>query len=69
MSETGLNAQQLREVFRKIASGERRHGQFLTAFAQAYLSADNSNELLMAPIGRALIAKYKLEAYADGGTS
>lgn len=39
----------IHEVFRKIAGGERKHGDFLTAFAQAMMRADESNEAVLRP--------------------
>ena len=52
------------EVFRKIANGERKHGDFLTSFAHTMMMADAENETLLQPAALQLIAKYKLEAYA-----
>lgn len=55
----------VREVFRKIAAGERRHGSFLTTFAQAMMLADDCNELVMQSAAHQLISKYNLESYAE----
>lgn len=56
---------QVKEVFRKIASGERKHGSFLTHFAAAVLHADFENFHVVKFAARNLIAKYKLEKYAE----
>ena len=55
---------EVREVMRKIASGERKHGDFLTAFADAFIRADYTNEIILLPAALQLIAKYDLESYA-----
>jgi hypothetical protein len=60
-----LTVSQVREVWRKIATKERKHGHFLTAFGNALIHADDENELLMQPVARELIRKYGLEKYAD----
>lgn len=60
-----MTGDQVHEIFRKIANGERKHGGFLTKFAEAYMMADPENELLLLPAALALIAKYPIAGYAD----
>jgi len=62
-----MSNEDIREVFRKIASGERKHGDFLTIFAQAMMRADEPNEALLRPAAAALIVKYDLAEYAKAG--
>jgi hypothetical protein len=50
----------LKEVYRRIASGEDKHGDFLTAFAQAVGRADPDNFQFLFPAARLLAQKYKL---------
>jgi hypothetical protein len=59
-----MKVPEVREVFRKIAAGERRHGSFLTTFAQALLYADDENELILQSAALTLIEKYSLQGYA-----
>lgn len=59
-----MKVSDVREVFRKIAAGERRHGSFLTTFSQAMLLADDENELILQPVAHSLIEKYSLHSYA-----
>lgn len=53
-----MDIREVHEVFRKIASGERRHGSFLTTFADALMRADDDNELILQLAALALIEKY-----------
>jgi len=62
-----MSNEDIREIFRKIASGERKKGGFLTTFAQAMMLADESNEALLRPAATALIVKYDLADYAKAG--
>jgi len=55
---------QVREVFRKISNGEREHGSFLTAFAQAYIAADYENEIMLL-VAVQFIEKYDIAGYAE----
>ena len=55
-----MNANALKEVYRRIASGEDKHGDFLTAFAQAVGRADFENLRLPFPAAQLLAHKYKL---------
>lgn len=36
-----MTVAEVHEVFRKIANGERKHGAFLTKFAEALMQADD----------------------------
>lgn len=60
----GLSVDQIHEVYRKIANGERKHGEFLTAFAKAYILADPLNAGIMFFTAAAFIEKYNLAGYA-----
>ena len=60
-----LTIPQVREVFRKIANGEREHGSFLTAFAQAYIAADYENEIMLLPVAVQFIDKYDITGYVE----
>lgn len=61
-----MDSTQVHEIFRKIASGERKHGSFLTTFAEAMMRADDENEKILLPAALALIEKYpKLKEYAE----
>lgn len=55
---------EVREVFRKIAAGERRHGYFLTTFAKAVMCADDLNFATLLPAANHFIAKYGLSGYS-----
>jgi len=55
-----MNDLKLREVFRRIASGESTHGDFLTTFALALGRADFENYRLMRPTALMLVRKYQL---------
>ena len=68
MSDIALTHEEIREVFRKIAAGERVHGSFLVAFATAYIRSDKENEAILRPAAVKLIRKYQLEEYADNDT-
>src|ERR1017187_5649081 len=60
-----MDIKQVHEVFRKIASGERHHGSFMTTFATALMEADHDNEVILQPAALALIEKYPaLNGYA-----
>ncbi len=48
------------EIFRRIASGEDKHGDFLTCFSEAVIRADEANFALILTASLALIGKYKL---------
>lgn len=54
---------ELREIYRKIASNERPRGSFLTAFAQAVVRADHENIIFLKPSMIALATKYDLWDY------
>lgn len=55
---------EVREVFRKIANGERRHGGFLTKFAEALMLADEFNFKILQPSAERLVEKYHIAEYA-----
>jgi rubrerythrin len=55
-----MSDQELREVFRRIASGEEEHGDFLTLFAKALQHANFENYHLMRPTALVLARKYHL---------
>ena len=56
---------EVREIFRKIANGENRHGSFLTTFSKALIAADDDNFVIMLTAAQRLIEKYALrEEYA-----
>lgn len=61
-----LTNPQVFEIFRKIAAGERRHGSFLTAFAQAYVKADQGNRAVLQEAALKFVEKYSLRSYAIG---
>ena len=48
-------------IFRNIATGAAPHGGFLTAFADAYVRADLSNQAILDDAAKTLITKYDLE--------
>lgn len=52
--------EEVRELFRQIATGERTHGAFLTAFAKALVCADDENYLILLPAAARLMSKYRL---------
>jgi hypothetical protein len=54
---------EVKEIFRKIAAGEREHGGFLTDFANAMTRADEDNFKLLLGAALALVAKYDLWEY------
>lgn len=56
-----LSSEQVTEIFRRIASGEDKHGDFLTHFAEAICHADPANFGLLRPTALALIVKYQLD--------
>ena len=58
-----MSASEVHEIFRKIASGERQHGDFLTCFAEAMLHADTENFQILKPVAEQLIKKYNVEGY------
>ena len=61
-----MTKKEVHEVFRKIAAGERKHGSFLTAFAEALIRADWDNEVILQPAALALIEKYpELKTYGE----
>ena len=59
-----MGVETIREIFRKVASGERKHGSFLTLFAQALMHADSVNEMAMQSCAEYFIKKYNLQSYA-----
>jgi len=60
------SARDLREIFRKIFTGEREHSRFLTAFAEALHFADSENFYALGPSALLLIDRYPILAtYAD----
>jgi hypothetical protein len=61
--EVHLTDAELKEIFRKIAAGERRHGGFLTDFATAFDRADDDNFKLLFGAALALVGKYDLWEY------
>jgi hypothetical protein len=65
MSSEELSASDIHEIFRKIASGERKHGDFLTSFALTFMWADFENVKLLEPAARELVTKYFLASYAN----
>jgi hypothetical protein len=56
------SARDLREVFRKIWTGERPHDRFLTTFAEALTVADADNFYTLAPAALMLIERYPILA-------
>jgi len=50
----------VREIYRKIAMGENKHGSFLTHFAEVVIRADAENFSLIRSVAVELIIKYKL---------
>jgi len=63
-----MTDEQIFEIFRKIASGERRHGSFLTAFSEAVIRADRDNFQILRPVAERLADKYSLNLYAKETT-
>lgn len=59
-----MNTPELIEVYRRIAAGEEKHGNFLTHFAQAFIRADYENLQLLAPLALCLAKKYRLHPAA-----
>ncbi|MGI8996430.1 MAG: hypothetical protein ACR2GW_07125 [Pyrinomonadaceae bacterium] len=55
-----LSIDELREIYRKIWTGENPHSDFLTNFAAAVVWADGENIKLLATPAALLILKYKL---------
>jgi hypothetical protein len=55
------------EVYRRIASGEEKHGSFVTEFAVAFGHADYENLRLMRPL--ALLLGYKYKLWPGAGTT
>jgi hypothetical protein len=51
---------EIREIYRKIYTGENPHGHFLTGFAQAIVHADEENFHILAAAAVGLLLKYKL---------
>ena len=60
-----MNTANIREIFRKIAAGERKHGGFLTTYAKAVMHADEDNFVIMLTACHRLIEKYQLHSYAE----
>lgn len=61
-----LGPEEVRDIYRRVSTGENPRGEFLTAFATAVvLATDEEFQLLAAPAA-AFILKYKLhEGDAD----
>ncbi len=55
-----LNDQTIREVWRRVASGEDQRGSFLTNVARAVIHADQVNFIRLRPIAVELIEAYNL---------
>ena len=55
-----MNTPELIEVYRRISSGEEKHGAFLTHFAEAFAHADPENRRLLFPVARLFAYKYRL---------
>jgi hypothetical protein len=56
---------QILYIFVEIFSGRRRHGSFLTSFAEAVTRADPSNFAILREAAIILIAKYELSSYLN----
>lgn len=59
-TQARLSEEDIRSIFRPIATGEDAHGDFLTHFAKALAYADPANFGLLRTIAVALIVKYRL---------
>jgi len=53
-------------IFVAIVNDVGKHGDFLKAFARAYLRADNDNRELLRPSAVALVEKYGLIKHFHG---
>lgn len=60
-----MNTPDLIEVYRRIASGEQKHGAFVTHFAEAFIRADRENLQLLGPLALCLAKKYRLHPAAQ----
>src|SRR5258706_3189708 len=62
VGQSVTSARDLHEIFRKIWVGDREHGRFLTAFAEALSVADSENFYALAPAALLLIDRYPILA-------
>jgi hypothetical protein len=60
-----MEQQRLRYIWVEVHNGRGNHGDFLRAFASAYVRADPPNEYILRPAAEALVAKYNLQTYGD----
>jgi hypothetical protein len=63
-----LDAEQVREIFRRIMAREpgHVHGEFLTSFAEAVVRADHENFEILMGAAVFLICKYRLNTEKEG---
>lgn len=57
---TEIRIEKLKEIMVDIALGTKCRGSFLTAYAKAFVAADEENTKIMLPSTLALVAKYDL---------
>jgi hypothetical protein len=60
-----LDEPRLLHIWSEVSLGRGRHGDFLKAFADAYIRADHMNVQLIGAGARALVVKYSLDRYLD----
>ncbi len=61
---TELSDNQILTIFREVASGRGKHGDFLVNFARAFCFADPENSRILRLPARVLAQKYNLQSYA-----
>ena len=63
-AEDVVSDERLKEIWRRVATREMMHGDFLTSFGQTVVRADSESFGALRDIALALCAKYKLDEEA-----